>query len=341
MKKLNRKRKNHQRVISEKSARRTKKKKKHKKLKNNSKYLKKDKPVFSAAAYKKRLLVKMPLPKIFSLMENPVETIIFINDLKKLELTANTVYLDMSEVITITSGTIALLLSVVNNLASRGIIIIGNTPTNPQAEEILDLSGFFSHVNGKAKYKSNNNSNTIVEQRNKRVVPQVSAKIIRNAMKTVLGKEQRNKKLQGLFVELMANSVNHGFPGIKNKKWILSASHYAKDNIVSFSFIDNGVGILNTIKQKFGRQIYTYFNGKNDLLLTAFQGNIGSRTGLSYRGRGLPFILEKYNKNYISNLFILTNNVILDFKNSQFIDLSVSYSGTFYYFEINKDNEND
>ena len=262
-----------------------------------------------------------------------------INDLKLLYGTNERIYLNLKNVVKITNGTIALLLSVVNDFTANGQRIIGSRPKNKEARKILELSGFFKFMQGELEYESEISSNTIIEQGNKSIEPQVTAKIVRSAMKTVTGVEQRNKKLQGLFIELMANSINHGFPNEERKKWIVSTSHYQNTNCVSFSFIDNGVGILETLKQKIGRKIETIFKGKNDLLLSAYQGDIGSRTGLKFRGKGLPYIQDKINKNYISNLFILTNNVILDFKNQKYYEIKTAYSGTFYYFELNKNND--
>ena len=126
---------------------------------------------------------------------------------------------------------------------------------------------------------------------------------------------------------------------MKRKKWIVSTSHYKKEKCVSFSFIDNGVGILKTLNQKIDRKLITIFKGKQDLLQSAFKGDIGSRTGLSFRGKGLPFIKDKHDTNRISNLFILTNNVILDYKNNKFYEIPIPYSGTFYYFELNSNNQ--
>lgn len=282
--------------------------------------------------------ISMKLPKVFSLRENTVETIKFINSLKKLRNTNRRIYLNMKKVEEISNSTIALLLSVVNDFTAKGKKIIGSKPRKAHPKRVLELSGFFNYMNGSIIYESEVNSNTIVEQSNKCVEPQTTAKLVRSAMKTVTGKEQRNKKLQGLFIELMANSINHGFPNEVRKKWIVSTSHYKKDNYVSFSFIDNGVGILKTLNQKIGRKFITVFKGKQDLLQSAFKGDIGSRTGYSFRGKGLPFIKDKYDTNRISNLFVLTNNVILDYKNNKFYEIPVPYSGTFYYFELNTDN---
>lgn len=282
--------------------------------------------------------ISMKLPTVFSLRENTVETIQFINNLKELKNTNRRIYLNMKKVEEISNSTIALLLSVVNDFTAKGKKVIGSKPNKSKPKRILELSGFFDYMNGSIFYESEVNSNTIVEQSNKSVEPQTTAKLVRSAMKTVTGTEQRNKKLQGLFIELMANSINHGFPNNERKKWIVSTSHYKKEKYVSFSFIDNGVGILQTLNQKIGRKVVTIFKGKQDLLQSAFKGDIGSRTGYSFRGKGLPFIKDKYDTNRISNLFILTNNVILDYKNNKFYEIPIPYSGTFYYFELDKKN---
>jgi hypothetical protein len=278
---------------------------------------------------------KVKFPIVFSLRDNIRETIKFINNLKELKESKKSIYLNMKCVEKITNGTIALLLSVINDPSFDGINIIGSKPKNKEARKILELSGFYEHTQATLEFDNENNSNTIIAKSRKAVEPQRSATIVRNAMKTITNKEQRNKKLQGLFIELMANSINHGFPDNGNKKWLLSASHYALEKRVSFSFIDNGVGILKTLDLKLGKKLISFFTGNNDLLLSAFRGEIGSRTGLDFRGKGLPFILEKQRLGYIVNLFVLTNNVILDFEKNDFYEIDINYSGTFYFFEIN------
>lgn len=282
----------------------------------------------------------LKLPVVFSLRDNINETLKFINNLKTLSDTDKSIYLNMKSVEKITSGTIALLLSVINDPTFVNINILGSKPKNKIARKTLELSGFYEHTNAVLEYDNESNSNTIIEQSNKAVEPQSTAKIVRSAMKTITNQEQRNKRIQGLFIELMANSINHGFPDNGNKKWILSTSHYKKEKCVSFAFIDNGVGIINTLKLKFGDQLkFNIFKGHDDLLLSAFDGNIGSRTGLPFRGKGLPYILKMQKENYVSNLFILTNNVILDFKTNKFYTINVAYSGTFYFFEVNDKNK--
>lgn len=282
-------------------------------------------------------LVKKP-PVIFSIRENPIETINFINELKKIKSPRKRIFFNLRNVEKITNGSIALLVSVIKELSSKGYRISGNKPIDKGIKKILEKSGFFFHMSGDIEYENQFTPNTILEQGEKTISPQLTAGIVRSAMKTISGESKRNKKLQGLFIELMANSINHGFPNQEKKKWILSTSHLEQEKSVNFTFIDNGVGILKTLELKILKQLLTLFKGNHDLLLSAFKGEIGSRTGLSYRGKGLPFIFDSISKDYISNLFIITNNVILDFKNQKFYDIDIDFSGTFYYFELNEEN---
>lgn len=278
------------------------------------------------------------LPSTFSIRDNSIQTITFINELKALKTVRRRIFLNMNAVQRITNGSIALLVSVIKELSLKGYRISGNKPRDKEANKILEQSGFFLHMSGDIEYENFFTPNTILEQGEKTISPQLTAGIVRGAMKTIFGTKQRNKKLQGLFIELMANSINHGFPNVDKKKWIISTSHNEEDKSVNITFIDNGVGILKTLELKILKRLLTVFTSKHDLLLSAFNGEIGSRTGLSYRGKGLPYIFDSVNKNYISNLFILTNNVILDFKNKKFYDIGIEFSGTFYYFELNEYN---
>lgn len=281
----------------------------------------------------------MRLPKIFSLRKNTDKTIKFINDLKLLKDEKRRIYINMKYVEYITNGSIALLLSVINDFTSKGKRIMGSKPKNKIARKTLELSGFFDYMDGELEYSTENTSNTIIEQGNKVVEPERSAEIVREAMRTITGKSQRNTRIQRLFIELMSNSINHGFPNNENKKkWMIATSHFKSDKKVSFSFIDNGVGIINTLNQKWGRQILTFFKGKGDLLESAFDGNIGSRTKLNYRGKGLPTIKDTFVKNHISNLFVLTNGIVIDYNKGKSYELKVPYSGTFYHFELNNEN---
>lgn len=64
-------------------------------------------------------------------------------------------------------------------------------------------------------------------------------------------------------------------------------------------------------------------------------------TGQHFRGKGLPGIKEVLNRNQISNLCVISNNVIAKINtNSAFNKLKSEFCGTFVSWELNELNEN-
>ena len=283
------------------------------------------------------------VPENFSIKDNTTKTIKFINDLKSLRKNRRKIYFSMSKVTNIDEGTIALFVSIIKELSIRKYKICGNKPKDKNAKRILERSGFFEHLNGDIDIENKHSPNTILTEGQSKTNQEVTARIIRDSIKFLTGKENNNQRLQRLFIELMANAINHGFKDSEKARWFLSSSREISDSgkICRFAFIDNGQGIIDTLKLKnLFQEIMSFFKKDNQLLISAFKGEIGSRTKLNYRGKGLPTIYEIMNKNIISNLFVLTNKVILDFKSNNFYDIDINHSGTFYYFELSNDNLN-
>ena len=294
---------------------------------------------------KESILIRVP--ENFSIKDNTTKTIKFINDLKSLHKNRRKIYFSMSKVTNIDEGTIALFVSIIKELSIRKYKICGNKPKDKNAKRILERSGFFEHLNGEIDIENKHSPNTILTEGQSKTNQEVTARIIRNSIKFLTGEENNNQRLQRLFIELMANAINHGFKDSEKARWFLSSSQEISksEKICRFAFIDNGQGIIDTLKlkslfQEFLKNIKSFFNKDNQLLISAFKGEIGSRTKLDYRGKGLPTIYKTMEEKIISNLFVLTNNVILDFKDNKFYDISINHSGTFYYFELSNDNLN-
>lgn len=282
-------------------------------------------------------LIEYIPPSVFVLRENADEVLEFIFKLKAHKTEWGNVFINLSNIEKITNGSIGLLLSVVNVLTKKKIDVAGDKPKNREARRILERSGFFNFVDGHVEEENKQSIDTIITKGKDTVNQGATAKIVMNAMKTVTGKPMRNPPIQSMLIELMANSVNHAFPnkGAKyQNKWVLAVSHDIAGRKVTFAFIDNGVGILETLKLSLTRHLRMIFKNNKDLLETAFEGRIGSRTGLTYRGRGLPSILKKFNSNQISELVVISNDVFLDFENGNKYLLKNQFSGTFYYWEV-------
>jgi len=135
---------------------------------------------------------------------------------------------------------------------------------------------------------------------------------------------------------MMRNSVDHAFHKPEKIRWHLSISHDEENHLVKFSFVDNGRGIIESMRKSKLRLYFHRFVDGADVLDTAFKNGMESRTGLSWRGQGLPFIYENYDEGIVKNFLIISNNVFIHYDTGIKTLLPVSFSGTYYYWEIDQ-----
>ena len=120
---------------------------------------------------------------------------------------------------------------------------------------------------------------------------------------------------------------------------------------VSFIFIDYGVGIFESLKNKpqtnkwFGwfEKIKNKlkYGGNDEIFKMLLEGQMHlTVTGQHFRGKGLPGINEVLERNQISNLKIISNNVYSNVTSKEFNKLNSEFSGTFMYWELNENNIN-
>lgn len=121
--------------------------------------------------------------------------------------------------------------------------------------------------------------------------------------------------LTNSIAEMMRNTDDHAYKN-KPKNFITLRNWYffaAKvENGLSFYFLDNGEGIINTAKPKL-KDITSYFGNQNaetNLLKEVLNGEFRSRTKLPFRGKGLPEIKNFFDSNDIILSTIITNNVL-------------------------------
>lgn len=307
-------------------------------------YIKNKRRKKTEAKKKRRSLTSKPkkvlLPEIFSLHSDLNGVIQFFKSINNLyKLSINSVFFDFTEVRNISNGALTVLLSQIGWLKDKGIESSGNYPRDKEAREFLINSGFLNFFKTIGTRSFEKNVNTIVARGQFHTDSALTAKIIRDANKTVWGFRDRNLKVQGMLIELMANTVNHAYYNRKYQKgWYFSVNHISEEGKVKFCFVDNGSGILNTIHLKFSDKLSSLLgiNSAGDILQKAFDGEFGSRTKLSNRGRGLKAIKKAYDLGYIKCLKVLTNNVFFDFDLNESKEIDEDFNGTFYFWEIDK-----
>ena len=269
--------------------------------------------------------------------EHSKKVLEFIKEIKQLGERGYFIDLRLEKVEIIAEGAIAMLLSVISDLERQRIFFTGEKPKNENAKNVLERSGLFEHMNGSVSKKNKITKNKILKTGNinthqKELVPE-----IHNAMETIWGVSARCPDLYSGIGEMMRNSCDHAFISKKATLWHLGISHFDDSNCCKFSFLDNGAGIIKTYTKKgVLNKIANYFKDNAEILDTAFKDGIRSKTGLSWRGKGLPTIFEMYTENVITNLIVITNDVYLDFDRKICKTIPTSFSGTYYFWKIDK-----
>jgi hypothetical protein len=280
-------------------------------------------------------------PKTLSLRsEFANEFLQFINEIKRIGNKGFFIRLNLKEVSHIGEGGIAMLLSVISDLERKGIFFDGYKPDKLESRDVLERSGFFKHMNGTVSKKNQVSKNEILKTGDGKTDQTALIPHIHKAMETIWGEERRCPALYSGLGEMMRNSIEHAFEKEQKIIWHLGLTHIEEDNSVKFTFVDNGDGIINTYRNRenatFSR-IREILKNNAEILKAAFENGIQSRTGLPWRGKGLPTIFELYQDQVISNLVVISNNAYLDYDRNLFIKLRVNYSGTFYYWVMNRD----
>jgi len=278
-------------------------------------------------------------PSNFSFIENTEAILQYLDELKALFCQRKNVLINLKDITNLTNDAIVLLLSFVKNpKIVNGVAIRGNYPKDENLRKIFVESGVFNNNNG----NEDETKNYILTRRNKKAEGGIAAELIKRATKAVFGEEGRCPGVYRALMESMANTCYHAKPQqIGEETWWLTVYHDKEDNHVSFAFIDLGVGIFKSSNVSgFREQLSMMFSIKDnrDVLKEIISGNKLSSTKIPYRGKGIPTIYKGLERNYYSNLKIISNDVKADLSINKFEKLKKEFKGTFLYFELNKTN---
>lgn len=282
-------------------------------------------------------IIEKKIPPFFTLKyEHCTEVIKFINELKVIGGKGRNININMTEAVELGEGAISMLLSIINEQAKKGIIIKGIKPNNLNLRHKLESSGFFKYLRTIMSLDNSKSKNKILRTGDSNTSKKDLALEVKLSMETVWGVPARCPELRGGVFEMFRNSCDHAFPNNGEVTWHLGLAHFDERNLVKFSFVDNGKGIIKTIEKPFFDKLISFFNNNAAFLEAAYLDGVESSTGLKWRGKGLPCIYELYKENIIKRLIVISNNVYLDFDRGIKKDLSVSFSGTYYYWELDK-----
>ena len=195
---------------------------------------------------------KIKAPSNFSLIENTEESLKFIAKIEKCLKNRSKVFVNLTDVETIAHGAIVVLLSIMTKFKYNHIDFNGNFPKNKNANKALVDSGFFDQL-----YKRNISNepnyafcrNKVLTHAGKVVDSSLADQIISEISNLIWGKQRRCLGVQRVFLELMQNTNNHAsFDSKGLHHWWTTVQYDEKLKKAYFSFIDYGVGIINSLR---------------------------------------------------------------------------------------------
>ncbi|MGO4708646.1 hypothetical protein AB4Y90_05900 [Chryseobacterium sp. 2TAF14] len=287
-------------------------------------------------------------PENLSFIENTEECLNFINKIRDASCAFESyrgkfIEINLQSVKTFDVAIIYILTAIFDELNYKKIGLRGNLPADLEVRKAFIESGFLNYmtdIKGK-RYKSSTKSELMVfEKGQEKLSDKDNVRLgnkIKKVMKHLTLKERHYPPVKTVILEMCGNSIEHA--DTSTNYWILGLA-YKEDKVV-FIAIDLGKGILETLKKKFGVLLLDFISRKNDLdvLKGAFIQKYGSKTGEENRNKGLPSIKEVFDDRKISNLIVVTNNVILQYnemEKSRILNNNKSFNGTFYQWEVQK-----
>ncbi len=286
--------------------------------------------------------VYMIAPNNFSLVNNPNIMIWFLNRLKKIVSEGKSVLLDFADITEVTNdGLISLLSIIQDGRVPSNVRIKAKKPKDQKLRKRLKESGISQESTGlgseaAAKYgrfRQKSSLSADMEEANE---------LIKFATKEIFGRRDTLKDVQRIFGECIDNTTYHANPKKPMaERWWGTVFCNNKTKTAYFSVLDNGVGIIESLKVGWAKKIEFLFSYENNaaLLRAVFQGGVLSSTGQSNRGNGLPNIFKARERRQFTRLIVISNNVYVDFDKDNYQLLQHSFNGTFFYWEVRNEDD--
>lgn len=281
-------------------------------------------------------------PEIFSLIGNPEGVLSYLEQIRLQMLNRNQVFLDKTQITKLTPDALMILVASLNDeWFTRGIRFKGNSPKDEKLKELFLQSGFFEHVRSLIpKVKSRNLMLHRISRR--KVKPSLVKEVCLIGVNHTFGNQNIFEPLYEMIIECMSNTNFHaGLEKQGKYEWWLYVYENPANKVTSYSFLDLGVGIFESIPVR-DYVKFTQFiklSSNVDLVDDLVNGKIKSRTLATNRGKGIPQIYRHSKHKNIKNFKIISNNVFADFDTANYHKLKNQFRGTFLYWELHPDSQ--
>lgn len=301
------------------------------------------------------------VPKVFSIIKNPEETIEFLNNIisnvekvrKTLKIKKNrfnfvrNFSLKMDNTKEITGDALMYLLTIIKNTRGKRLLPInwiGNFPENDKMKKFLQNSGYLKYMQTAKENLVKTNEHIQIqtgqgyEYKENGEIIDIRQKIIDFTCEKLNKNKTQVNFLMTMLTEMITNIQDHAYDAenIFEHSWYIFVEN-SKDKI-SYTFMDNGLGIPTTIKKKIHEKIFEKLDLDKEYkyIESAVSGlEKRSKTGKTERGNGLPSIYEQYLNKKTNKMVIISNKAYYIEDNKK--DLKNNLNGTVFYWEIKKE----
>ncbi len=282
-------------------------------------------------------------PAVLSVVENPHETITFLESVFEAGRARARVYVDLRKVTSIGSEAIAVLVA---RLADARFLSSahGSLPDDDRARAILLQSGFQRYVSVRRWGPPHVERGQIARRRSRKVEPKTAKTLIEVVRTQMPGTPKTaTMAVYRALLEGMTNTFEHAAkPQSPHETWWTTVFCEPDRGRARFTFLDNGVGVFQGVGPKIQlmkRAAKTLGLTSNahifkDLLL----GDVPSSTGLPERGKGLPSFRDSQRRGLIGNLTFVTNDVFAAVDQKRYETLKTPFRGTLIVWDVQMQN---
>lgn len=294
---------------------------------------------FHKQKYSQPKIVSILAPYHFSLINNTEATIKFFNLAHEELMKNNQILFDISHIETLTTDAIAVQIAKINDEGfHKNNRISGNEPKNDQLKKLFTQSGFYDFVQTQFTKPKNDKTLLIHQITNNRVEPDIAKEACLQGLRHTFGNEEIFEPLYDILIEIMQNTNNHAGSTRGVYDWWLHVYNHPDSKKTSYTFLDLGVGIFESLPVKsFKRDVLEFFGVKSnlDLVPRLFAGEIKSRTARPERGKGIPQVYECSQDSIFEKFILISNDIYADLKTNENKIIRNQFNGTLFYWEIN------
>lgn len=298
----------------------------------------------AAAAYKQvaKPFTEHVAPSQFSFVHNTNETLKYFVDAERLFKKKDKLNLNIDDITELTPDAIALLVASINDKDfHHNSGYKGDAPKKPELKKIFKESGFYNFVSSKG-FNRIGDGNLLHKEMHTKVMPVLAMKAALTGIRHTFGNEEPYEPLYDILIECMSNTNNHASLKSNEKcKWWLYVYNEPDTKNTSYSFLDLGVGIFDSIVVQGylknllkGTVVYKNIKIVDDLLSGKIQSRVDEDNEI--RGKGIPQIVEHSKHKTFKEFYIITNDVKINLKTFEKEQLDYNFSGTFLYWVIQK-----